>query len=263
MGGQVRVHARRVTYRDVKEGGRGVPHLPLKLDSLFVGNLCVGLAADVVHPCQYFIRLWLSFPLRRLVRELTNVTPKEEHLPWHYRHVVQWLKKVPKDLPVESWGDHRAMYRVMRRELCMGVVVPGVGSEVWSRIQPRRLDHRLQDVNWLAVYGRMPVREVMYRHGLTGHPQCPWRNCEREVSIRHVLWECFFARGVWFLLGNLLKRLDTGFDLNYDKMLKAWRGGGGRVFFLPWLVVSMGKKGIWEARVALVKTGKERGVREV
>ena len=78
-------------YRGVREGGRDIPHFPLKLDCLFVGNLCAGLAADVVHPCQYFIRLWMSFPLRRVVRGWTNLTLEAERLPWHYRHAVQWV----------------------------------------------------------------------------------------------------------------------------------------------------------------------------
>ena len=48
-GGRYPYVSRLDMYRPVSEGGRDVPHFPLKLDCLFFSNLCVALSADVVH----------------------------------------------------------------------------------------------------------------------------------------------------------------------------------------------------------------------
>lgn len=103
----------------------------------------------------------------------------------------------------------------------------------------------------------------MHRYRLARSPLCPRDGCVEVETIRHVMWECAFAQQVWALLGVQLRRVEAGFVLDYDKVLKAWGGGRRENFVLLWIVVSLGKVAVWDARAYLLKEGRVRGEREV
>lgn len=109
-GGRYQYVSRVDMYRPVSEGGRDVPHFPLKLDCLFYVNLCVGLRSEVVHPCQHFISLWFSWARRDLVPGWSCSVPRAEMLPLHYKQAVWWGKKLPSDVGREALLDHRRLY---------------------------------------------------------------------------------------------------------------------------------------------------------
>ncbi|CDQ88430.1 unnamed protein product [Oncorhynchus mykiss] len=44
----------------IGEGGRGVPHFPLKLDAIFVSFLLTELAHPVIHPSGYLLQVFFS-----------------------------------------------------------------------------------------------------------------------------------------------------------------------------------------------------------
>ncbi|KAG7487320.1 hypothetical protein MATL_G00021900 [Megalops atlanticus] len=253
-GGKYEYIARRVMYMDVREGGRDVPNLPLKLDCLFFSNLCQGLVSPVLHPFHHFRRLWFSFPMRRLVTDWSNAGPKAEQLPWHYRMAVRFIARIPPQTSNAALLKHRTLYAEMRTEPGTRAVV-GIDNEVWERVQPKALDHRLQDLNWLCVHSRLPVRDVLYRHKLTRHPFCPHPTCMGEETLSHAFWDCGFAKEVWTRTERLLRALDSGFVLDYDKLIRGWdaRRGKKDTDFLLLLVISLTKKKIWDCRELLVK----------
>lgn len=199
------------------------------------------------------------------MRQWSLSVPRAERLPSHYKHAVWWGKKLPRDVAQEVLLGHRRLYAVKRRELCTGRAVVGVESEVWRRIQPGPLDNRLKDINWLSLFGRLPVREVMHRHGLSRLAVCVRPSCGGVESIRHVYWECGFARRVWARLGPLLRRIEDNCAVTFNRVLKGWPAGGvsGRVTFLRLFLVSLGKCGLWEARVQLLRSGVDLGVEGV
>ena len=63
---------REVMYMAVEEGGRDVPHFPLKLEVLFYCNLCVSLVSPQSHKFQYFVRFWFASWGRFLVGGMTR-----------------------------------------------------------------------------------------------------------------------------------------------------------------------------------------------
>ena len=89
----------------------------------------------------------------------------------------------------------------------MGGLGIGVGREVWAKVQPRGLENRLRDLNWLVVFGRLPVRDILYRHKLTKNQYCPRVGCGGEESVQHVFWGCAFAQEVWGLVEGRYKVL--------------------------------------------------------
>ncbi|KAI4890805.1 hypothetical protein NFI96_030933, partial [Prochilodus magdalenae] len=150
-GGRYEYVKREVMYLGKDKGGRDVPDFPLKLDCLFFAQLCTRLAAPLQHPHQYFVRLWLSWPLRPLLSTWSNSGPKAETLPDYYKHLVRWSRSLPAGLRPESYAKHRALYKAVLDGRGTRVVV-GLEKDTWSRVQPKGLDNRLQDLNWQCVH---------------------------------------------------------------------------------------------------------------
>ncbi len=55
-------------FNHVSRGGRDVPHIPLKLDCLFVSSTLAQLAKPVEHPSGYFLRLFFSYQARHVMK---------------------------------------------------------------------------------------------------------------------------------------------------------------------------------------------------
>ncbi|KAL7852913.1 hypothetical protein SRHO_G00186980 [Serrasalmus rhombeus] len=122
-----------------------------------VGQHCARLAAPLEHPHQSFVRLWLSWPLRSILSTWSNSGPKAETLPDHYQHLVRWSKLLPAGLRPEAFVRHRTLYKEVLDGRGYRAVV-GLEEDTWSRVQPKGLDKRLQDLNWQCVHGSIMQR---------------------------------------------------------------------------------------------------------
>ncbi|KAG7473871.1 hypothetical protein MATL_G00100380 [Megalops atlanticus] len=165
-----------------------------------------------------------------------------------------FIARIPPQTSNAALLKHRTLYAEMRTEPGTRAIV-GIDNEVWERVQPKALDHRLQDLNWLCVHSRLPVKDVLYRHKLTRHPFCPHPTCMGEETLSHAFWDCGFAKEVWTRTEHLLRALDCGFVLDYDKLIRGWdaRCGKKDTDFLLLLVISLTKKKMWDCRELLVK----------
>ncbi|KAI4900658.1 hypothetical protein NFI96_009740 [Prochilodus magdalenae] len=254
-GGRYEYVRREVMYLGKDKGGRDVPDFPLKLDCLFFAQLCARLAAPLEHPHQYFVRLWLSWPLRFMVNTWSNSGPKAETRPDHYKHLVRWSRVLPAGLQPEAAVRHRALYKVVLEGRGARAAV-GLEKDTWSRVQPKGLDNRLQDLNWQCVHGKLPVREVLYRHGLTRHPRCPRPTCAEDESLWHVFWDCGYARVIWGKVSVLCSKVDPQFQLTREKVMRGWSHDTRSPFLSRmWLLVSVTKRELWNARTSLIQKG--------
>ncbi|KAL6476344.1 hypothetical protein MHYP_G00148430 [Metynnis hypsauchen] len=194
-------------------------------------------------------------PLRSIVSTWSNSDPKAETLPDHYRHLVRWSKFLPAGLRPEAFVRHKTLYKEVLDGRGHRAVV-GLEEDAWSRVQPKGLDNRLQDLNWQCVHGKLPVREVLYRHGLTRHPRCPRPACAKDESLRHVFWECGYARATWGKVDGLCRALDPQFALTYEKVMRGWSHDTRSLFLSRmWLLVSVTKRELWNARTSLIQKG--------
>lgn len=249
-------YVRRVDmYRPVEEGGRGVPNFPVKLNCIYVSGLCIALHSPVSHPFQYFVRFWLSSHVRALA-QWSNSLPHGNDLPWHYRHATHWLKQHPELKDHQVLLNHRRLYSAVTQAE-EASLVGGVPNVVWRRVQPRGLQHHLMDLNWLSAWGRLAVREVLFKHKLTKQQECPRAGCHAVESISHVFWDCNFAQRTWNKCETLFSSLSSTFCVLPAVVLYGLKVGGGAnaKSFVLWLLVSLIKFELWNSRNLLVKRG--------
>ena len=247
----------------IGEGGRDVPHLPLKLDCFFVSFLLRELATPVVHPSGYFLRLFFTNPARRLM-VWNNLTPRVEQLPPHFEYAARWLRAHPVALDPAVGLEQRVLWSEVRSEVEDPPVV-GIPAAVWLGVQPRGLDNRLKDFNWMVIHRSLPVRDKLYRHGIARSPECPRVACAAAETVRHVMWDCPFAGVVWQKAGRILRNINAGFVLTWEKVERGLVGvvRSRKSRFLLWLTISLLKRGMWLARQDLVQHNRDWGAEGV
>ena len=191
----------------------------------------------------------------------SNAGPRAEQLPWHFGHAAKWLRAHPEVEVARVGLDHRHLYEEVR-QAGSPAPVAGISSVVWEGVQARGLDNGLKDLNWLSLHKRLPVRSILYRYSLVQSPTCPRSSCGREETVRHVFWDCAFAGLVWARARVMLGVVRSDFVLTWARLERGVGRAKGtdRDRFLLWLLMSLFKKGLWEARKNFVKTGRDWGV---
>ncbi|KAJ8355136.1 hypothetical protein AAFF_G00091360 [Aldrovandia affinis] len=169
-----------------------------------------------------------------------------------YRSVMRFLRQCPSPVTREEATDHRALYaRLASRQVVTPSGVPA--GVVWSRVSGGGAPGAVRDLQWRCALGRLPVREILHRHGCAASPLCP-RGCGAPETVSHVFWDCPFAGEFWTLVLGLLRRVGPGLVLSRDGVV--YRRGLG---LLPsvtsgvlWDVLGYAKWALWDDRVSVV-----------
>ncbi|KAK2912140.1 hypothetical protein Q8A73_006253 [Channa argus] len=238
------------------EGGRDVPDLPLKLDTIFVASLLQDMASEVGHPASLGMKYFFLYAARGILK-WSNVGPRSEQLPWHYTWVAKWLRAHPEALEDGIWKQQRVLYRVVRGKVNPSPLL-GVPSSVWVGVQAVGLSNGLKDLNWACLHRTLPVRDKIHRHGLGRSPLCPRPSCGAGETVYHVMWECSFARQLWAKAKKVVGRAKPDFTLTWQVVERGFVGAHIRSGWgILWLLLSLYKRGLWLARQELVRSEME------
>ncbi|KAK2875431.1 hypothetical protein Q8A73_024043 [Channa argus] len=245
------------------EGGRHVPDLPLKLDTIFVASLLQDMASEVGHPASIGMKYFFLYAARGILN-WSNVGPRSEQLPWHYALVAKWLRAHPKALEDGIWKQQRVLYRVVRGKVNPSPLL-GVPSSVTVGVQAVGQSNGLKDLNWAFLHRTLPVRDKIHNHGLGRSPLCPRPSCGAGETAYHVMWECSFARQLWAKAKKVVGRAKPDLTLTWQVVERGFVGAHIRSGWgILWLLLSLYKRGLWLARQELVRnevewSGVQRG----
>ncbi|KAJ8386099.1 hypothetical protein AAFF_G00176930 [Aldrovandia affinis] len=140
--------------------------------------------------CFFLAGYYLAGSFRHLVA-LTHVVPRADVGSPGYKAVARFFRQCPPSVSHAEALDHRALYK---RLVCRQVVSPsGVPVGVrWGRVSGGGVPAAVRDLHWRCALGRLPVREVLHRHGCSASDLCP-RGCGAPETVGHTFWECPFA----------------------------------------------------------------------
>ncbi|KAK2912142.1 hypothetical protein Q8A73_006255 [Channa argus] len=238
------------------EGGRDVPDLPLKLDTIFVASLLQDMASEVGHPASIGMKYFFLYAARGILN-WSNVGPRSEQLPWHYAWVAKWLRAHPEALEDGIWKQQRVLYRVVRGKVNPSPLL-GVPSSVWVGVQAVGLSNGQKDLNWACLHRTLPVRDKIHRHGLGRSPLCPRPSCGAGETAYHVMWECSFTRQLWAKAKKVVGRAKPDLTLTWQVVERGFVGAHIRSGWgILWLLLSLYKRGLWLVRQELVRNGVE------
>ncbi|KAJ8335383.1 hypothetical protein SKAU_G00387250 [Synaphobranchus kaupii] len=197
----------------------------------------------------------------RHLRRWDNTVPKAETMPRHYWHARMWSRRHAECMDPVLAVAHRRLYGVLRTKL--GPVGPvGVARGIWARLQPKGLGNRLKDLTWLIVLNRLPVRDVLYRHGISLNQFCLRNMCFGVETVEHTFWSCAFAQDVWAEAGTYFVPLQ-GLTAKGVLLGEGWGKMGYRDWERVLLVLSLFKKGLWDARSASIRAKVDVGAKGI
>ncbi|KAK2873846.1 hypothetical protein Q8A73_024358 [Channa argus] len=238
------------------EGGRDVPDLPLKLDTIFVASLLQDMASEVGHPAGIGMKYLFLYAARGILN-WSNVGPRSEQLPWHYAWVAKLLRAHPEALEDGIWKQQRVLYRVVRGKVNPSPVL-GVPSSVWVGVQAVGLSNEQKDLNWACLHRTLPVRDKIHRHGLGRSPLCPRPSCGAGETAYHVMWECSFTSQLWAKAKKVVGRAKPDLTLTWQVVERGFVGAHIRSRWgILWLLLSLYKRGLWLVIQELVRNGVE------
>ncbi|KAK2875464.1 hypothetical protein Q8A73_024076 [Channa argus] len=256
QGGRYEWVARGRMMSGLAEGGRDVPDLPLKLDTIFVASLLQDMASEVGHPASLGMKYFFLYAARGILN-WSNVSPRSEQLPWHYALVAKWLRAHPKALEDGIWKQQRVLYRVVRGKVNPSPLL-GVPSSVTVGVQAVGQSNGLKDLNWAFLHRTLPVRDKIHRHGLGQSPLCPRPSCGAGETAYQVMWECSFTRQLWAKAKKVVGRAKPDLTLTWQVVERGFVGAHIRSGWgILWLLLSLYKRGLWLARQELVRNGVE------
>jgi len=90
----VEMVARTQMYRHLREGGRGVPCIPLKMEALFSAFSAGLVALTLEHKVRVLAQFWLAFPMRSII-PWKGTSPWSMDRPEHYQKVANLLASKP------------------------------------------------------------------------------------------------------------------------------------------------------------------------
>lgn len=245
--------ARSQMYRLVKEGGRGVPCIPLKMEAIFCSWAARIASQEIVHKAKVLAQFWLAFPLRSL-GNWRGTMPWSTDRPEQYHKVADFISRKPWSLEQSLILDHKKNYYRLIDELVEGVEKAESPYGVsWTLLQPSYLTGFCKDLNWLTVLGRLPVRERLYRQGSGRSPKCPI-GCGQDETVEHVFWTCPGAGVFWRSImqwwerwgGPIISRNLVLYGVGLEGFVRERRR-------IIWSTISEGKHVLWESRTVCLR----------
>ncbi|GAA6073388.1 uncharacterized protein LOC115161469, partial [Tachysurus ichikawai] len=170
------------------------------------------------HMASLFAKFWIGFALRTVI-PWRGTSPWSTDRPWHYQKAAEFIRGQPWCLVNGIVLDHRKLYLCWRDfwTAQSGETLPRAPGVEWAALQPTWLDGASKDLHWLGALGRLPVRERLYRHGISRTPLCPV-GCGGEETVEHALWSCPVAAQFWRSVSEWWSA-EGGADLNRDLVL--------------------------------------------
>ncbi|KAK3566630.1 hypothetical protein QTP86_001689 [Hemibagrus guttatus] len=196
-GGRSEQVSRTTMCTEREKGGRGVACIPLKTMAMHVAFLTKLVRGTEGHMASLFARFWIGFALRAVI-PWKGTSPWSTDRPWHYQKVAEFIRGHPWCLVDGLVLDHRKLYKRWRDcwAAQSGQTHPQMPGVEWAAMQPTWLDGASKDLHWLGALRRLPVRERLYRHGISPTPLCPI-GCGGEETVEHALWSCPVAARFW------------------------------------------------------------------
>lgn len=88
----------------------------------------------------------------------------------------------------------------------------------WGNVNNKLLLNSHKDLAWQAAQECLPTRAFLKKRECTRSAQCPRKRCGEDEKVKHIFWECSFAKKYWGLLGQWLKDLSKK-ELTYETIM--------------------------------------------
>ena len=75
---------------------------------------------------------------------------------------------------------------------------------VWARLQSLKMNRAVQEANLLLVHNKLPVKERLFRIGLSGDPYCEFCDSAVIQDTLHYFTQCGRVQGFWIWVRSVI-----------------------------------------------------------
>lgn len=242
--------AREKVLKSKEKGGYSFPNVQFFLDLHFWVNMKrivqnEGIASKLAQYLggRLFIKWnWMNKDLKR---------PVAFYLPRAYTKLQEIREEYKLGELGEEDGDKNKIKKWKERNILPNEIL-GFGwkeaEDTWRKFRFTGLLNKQKDLIWAAMMNILPTRTYLKARDQSASEKCPRKFCAMNESVHHIFWACDFARSTRFGMRSFLEVICKIKKISYSMILIGWCRGEKSVVRRLWLVVSIYKQVLWEAR---------------
>ena len=257
-GGKTEKVARTELYKEEGLGGWALPNIEVFVYVHFL-KMVVREARGAAGPVSNLCVFWAGRLLQRL-----GLFGSGWRGAWAWRMSLPYARLgsfVAREglagLGMEGLADARKVLKFLRgkqRMADVGELSTDKVRRVWRGLVGKEWKGEHEELAWRAVRNALPVRQVLYRWGLSRSPKCPRELCDEPESAEHVLWGCFYAQKVWGRAAVFLKETGRATGITSENVLYGLTEGTDGSWGVRVLVTCI-KVALWKVRSLLALKG--------
>lgn len=116
-------------------------------------------------------------------------------------------------------------------------------------MQTKSTTNRQKEVAWLSL----PTMSFLKARGLVRREVCSREGCGGIENVRHVFWECFFAKKFWNLLYGFVERVVEVKGVSYESGVLGLVGDDKWLQHKMFVLSAVVTEVVWETQCAFVK----------
>lgn len=134
---------------------------------------------------------------------------------------------------------------------------------IWANVSHKQLHNSQKDLAWACVHECLPTKVFQHKRGVIPSAKCPRSSCRSNETVKHILWDCFYAKELWRKVKPLLEQVAGIKVLNFELVLY------GKVETIPqakfvilWKMINSFKEALWKVRNKIIFNSNEVTVNE-
>ena len=186
-----------VLYNLIGEGGLGIVNIKCKLNSFYIQHLAQLIKG---HDAKwtYFATYWTGLKLRHYNKNLGKIDrPHSETMPTFYQHAIQTLdrlKQIKSDIDIVKTKTKQTYEILLTTETTIPdanrrFLINNIDKDnVWTNIYIQFIDHRISDVTFKLMHGRLMTKDRTFRFNITTNNDCTF--CDGRETAEHLFYDC-------------------------------------------------------------------------
>lgn len=131
-------------------------------------------------------------------------------------------------------------------------------TAVWAKVSSKHLFNAQKDIAWACVHECLPTKAFQHRRAVTSSPKCPRSSCRADETVKHILWDCSYAKDLWGKAKPLLVQVAGIKELTFDLILYGKVDNVPQAkFVVLWKILNSLKEALWRVRNKIIFNSNE------
>ena len=236
-----------------QNGGKTMPDLLPFLLGKFT-SMCYRAAVHGTNAAACFVRYATAFLFQKYgLFKVDHSKPACLAPPPLYEGIGVFLKAHPlQDYDRKTFLDQKKLTQEIQEQEDTTIVSnfsEETSRDIWDQAHSKAITNTQKDLTWMSIHGCLPVKSFQKNRGLVLSAECPREQCKGEEDVKHLLWNCHFAKDTWAAMAPLIQTVTGQKGVTYNLALY---GVGAKCSYgledVLWQIINSVKESLWQTR---------------